>query len=115
MKSTAKDILGTTYLVKFGSKEEIELPENLAGACKVYTKRILISTDKGDCETNEEVKVSIEETLAHEVLHAFLNECGVILDEENEEKICDFYMKNWRKLHSCIETILMKVDIDKLI
>ena len=70
-----------------------------------YSKEILICTEKGDC-TEEELKVKMQEVVAHELLHAYLNEAGVDLDSGGEEKLCDFYMKNWRKINNSILEIL---------
>lgn len=113
MKAFKKDILGTPYLIMYGLRSEIDLDSNLAGCCRVFTKQILIATDMEDCENQNALEVRIQETIAHEVLHAFLNESGVDIDEGDEEKVCCFYMKNWRKLHTTILDIIRQVGLDK--
>lgn len=97
-------VLGTNYEVLIGSKEEIGIAEQNDGECRLYAKQILVSTEKGDC-TDEELRVKVQEIVAHEFFHAYLNEAGVV-DSGDEEKICDFYMKNWRKLNNSILEVL---------
>ena len=101
-------ILGTPYQVLVGEREEIGIGENNAGECRIYSKKILVCTEKGDC-TDRELLIKTQEIVAHEVLHAYLNEAGVDLDDGDEEKVSDFYMKNWRKLNNSILSILDEI------
>ena len=101
-------VLGTDYEVLLGDREEIGLSEENMGECRVYAKKILVCTEQGDC-TEEELRVKVQEIVAHEFLHAYLNEAGVdigLSQCDNEEKMCDFYMKNWRKLNNSILEVL---------
>lgn len=107
MKILIHSVLGTYYEVLLGGREEIGIAEENMGECRVYAKKILVCTDRGDC-TEEELRVRTQEVVAHEFLHAYLNEAGVDLEEGNEEKLCDFYMKNWRKLNNSILEVLDK-------
>ena len=105
MKRLVKYVLGTTYEVLMGTREEIGISEEHMGECRIYAKKILVCTEQGDC-TKEELKVRVKEIVAHEFFHAYLNEAGVDLENGDEEKVCDFYMKNWDKLHSSISEVL---------
>lgn len=105
MRRIIHNVLGTNYEVLFGSREEIKLPEENMGECHIYAKKILVCTEKGEI-TYEELKVKVQEIVAHEFLHAYLNEAGVDIEDGNEEKLCDFYMKNWRKLNNSILEVL---------
>ena len=96
------NVLGTPYTMEVGSREELELsPENI-GECRVYAKKILVCADKEDCVEEKEVDLKVREIIAHEIFHAYLNEAGIDLDEETEERIATFYMKNWRKMSDSI-------------
>lgn len=105
MKKFVHNVLGTAYEVLMGEREEIDIAEENMGECRVYAKRVIVCTEKGDC-TEEELRVKVQEIVAHEFFHAYLNEAGVDLDCGDEEKACDFYMKNWRKLNNSILEVL---------
>ena len=90
------EILGTPYIVKCGSREEIGLSVENDGECRIYSKEILVFDDKSLSE--EERSVKLQEVFAHEFLHAYFNEAGVDLEPQVEENIACFFMKNWRKL-----------------
>lgn len=107
MKSLIHSVLGTHYEVLIGSRDEIGIAEENMGECRVYAKKILVCTDRGDC-TEEELRVKVQEIIAHEFLHAYLNEAGVDLTDGDEEKLCYFYMKNWRKLNNSVLEVLDK-------
>ena len=96
MKKFVREIMGTPYIFKFGKREDINLKDEYLGLCCKYSKEILVSTDKGEC-TEEDLKVRTQEVVAHEILHAYLNECGLEIGDVNEELLADFFMKNWRK------------------
>lgn len=98
-------VLDTNYEIMFGTREEIGLDEENMGECKVYEKKILVCIELDGC-TVEELRVKVQEIVAHEFLHAYLNEAGVDLTDGDEEKMCDFYMKNWRKLNNSILQVL---------
>lgn len=111
MRKMVHNVLGTEYEVLFGDRKDIDMSIENMGECRVYTKKILICTERGCC-TEEELRVRVQEVVAHEVLHAYLNEAGVDLDtgRDIEEKMCDFYMKNWRKINNSILEILDEND-----
>lgn len=98
-------VLGTDYTVRLGSRKSIGLNEENMGECKTYAKQILVCTEDSVC-TEEELEVRTREIVAHEFFHAYLNEAGVELDPEIEEKVCYFFTKNWRKLFNSILDVL---------
>lgn len=107
MKEVLHSVLGTEYKVKIG--EDVKLHEDYAGECKIFTKEILVSS-KYDGFSEEELKVKVQEVVAHEFLHAYLNEAGLLLNEDVEESIADFFMKNWRKINNSILEVLDQTD-----
>lgn len=105
MISMIHSVLGTDYEVLLGSREEIGLDKEHMGECRIYSKKILVCTEEEDC-TKEELSKKVQEIVAHEFLHAYLNEAGVDIAYGDEEKMCDFYMKNWRKMSNSIIDVL---------
>ena len=106
MKRIKTEILGTTYEVSLGDKEEIELDKDHLGECRIFGKKILVKTNQDDCKDSEELRLRTQETVAHEIFHAFINESGVDIEPEIEEQIACFYMKNWRKMSNSILEVL---------
>lgn len=104
-KSVECAVLGTPYIVKLGKRDHIGIDEANMGECRTYAKEIMVCTEDEKC-TEAELRVRTQEVLAHEFFHAYLNEAGVSLDEETEEKICYFFMKNWRKMNNAILKVL---------
>ena len=105
MKEIIHNVLGTPYTVKVGHREEINLKEEFAGECRIYSKEILVCADKGEC-TEEEHEKKVQEIIAHEFFHAYVNEAGLDLDSRDEELLATFYMKNWRKLNNSVLEVL---------
>lgn len=105
MKKLIHSVLGTDYKVLVGERADIELSEEHLGVCRVYAKEILVATNKQDCN-EKELQVRTQEVVAHELFHAYLNEAGLELEEEVEERLADFYMKNWRKMNNSILEVL---------
>lgn len=103
------DILGTTYHFIFGTRDKIHIADGYDGECHVFSKEILVCTDQGEC-TYEEMQVKVSEILAHEIMHAFLNEAGIDC-EQGEECVCNFYMKNWRKMNNLQMEILDRLSL----
>lgn len=98
-------VLGTPYIVKIGEREEVNLNEEFMGECRVYSKEILVCTDKNGC-TEIELEKKVQEIVAHEFFHAYMNEAGVDLDHTQEEMLATFFMKNWRKMNNSIIEVL---------
>ena len=105
MKEIVHNVLGTPYTVEFGDRSEININENYAGECRIFTKKILVCTEKEDCD-EEEIVLKTQEILAHEIFHAYINESGVDIDSDTEEVLASFFMKNWRKMNNSILEIL---------
>lgn len=103
-------VLGTDYTVRFGSREAVGLNEANMGECKTYAKEILVCTEDSVC-TEKELEVRTQEIVAHELFHAYLNEAGIELDPEIEEKVCFFFTKNWRKLNNSILSVLDEISM----
>lgn len=105
MNKLIHNVLGTPYEVLLGDREEINIDKENMGECRVYSKKVLVCTEKGDC-TEEELEVRVQEILAHELFHAYANEAGLDLDSDTEEMVATFFMKNWRKMNNSILTVL---------
>lgn len=113
MQNFVHSILGTEYDIKIGSREELNMPIEYCGLCKEYTKEILVCSDKENGISDEELRVRVKEILAHEIFHAYLNEAGLILHHEDEERMCDFFMKNWRKVFKSMNRLIDFGLLDK--
>ena len=105
MKRIKTEILGTTYEVSLGDKEEIGLDKDHLGECRIFGKKILVKTNQDDC-VEDELRVRTQEAVAHEIFHAFINESGIDLEPSVEEQIACFYMKNWRKMNNAVLEVL---------
>ena len=105
MSKMKHNVMGTPYEVLIGERKDIGMSEDHMGECRVYSKKILVCTDLGDC-TVEERDVRVKETLAHEIFHAYANEAGLDLSDDQEEMVATFYMKNWKKMHDSVLNIL---------
>ena len=102
MKRLVHNIMGTSYEVLFSeNKEEIGMSEENSGECRVFSKKILVCTERGDC-TDEELSIKVQEIIAHEIFHAYVNEAGLDVEPEVEEMFATFFMKNWRKMNYSI-------------
>lgn len=107
MMEYTQNVLGTDYRVLMGTKEEIGLDEDHMGMCKVFAKDILVHIGADDCD-EKELRVRTKEIVAHEFFHAYLNEVGLELEPEVEERLADFFMKNWQKMNNSILEVLDK-------
>ena len=114
MKTVVHNILGTPYTVKFGTKEELNITEEYMGECRVYSKEILICIERGGC-TDDELREKTKEILAHEIFHAYLNESGVEIEEEVEEKLATFFMKNWGKMSKSMIELFYDDELNNIL
>lgn len=110
MKELKIDVMGCIYKVLVGKADEIHIDKENMGECRTWGKKILVKTDKEDCK-NRELEVRTQEILAHEIFHAYLNECGLELDSQVEEQLANFYMKNWRKMNNSVLECLDKLGL----
>ena len=112
MKEVNINVLGETYLVKIGERDELPRlkPENM-GECRIYNKQIyIVNSTEPDCNSLEK-NIRTREIVAHEIFHAFLNEAGINLDEDVEEFMACFFMKNWCKMNNSILEVLDDLGI----
>ena len=103
-------VLGTDYSVMIGSRSELNMPTEYCGLCREYTKEILVCSDKENGISDRELEERVREILAHEIFHAYLNEAGLIINHEDEERMCDFFMKTWRKLFYSVREVVTEFD-----
>ena len=101
MKELKIDVMGCPYRVLVGKADEIHIDKENMGECRTWGKKILVKTDKEGCKKRE-LEVRTQEILAHEIFHAYLNECGLELDSQVEEQLANFFMKNWRKMNNSV-------------
>lgn len=81
LKIDSVDILGTKYSVKFSNEKEDKWLKNIDGYCNGLIKQIVIKdlADEGhEGWTDKEKQINQKNNLRHEVVHAFLNECGLM-------------------------------------
>lgn len=101
MKKLKINVLDCPYSVLVGKSKEIHIDKENMGECRTWGKKILVKTDKNGCK-EKELEVRTSEILVHEIFHAYLNESGIQIDEEVEEVMANFFMKNWRKMNNSI-------------
>lgn len=106
------DVLGTKYVVKIGTTSQIGISAEHLGECRIYAHEILVRTDRDDCSL-EELTERTKQVLAHELFHAYLNECGLDVGDESEELLADWFMKVYEKLFSAIKKCQSKIQFDK--
>lgn len=113
------NVLGTEYTIEKHSYDDDSELEGLGGYCKCLFPIIVIGDYRThpDIEISSEDKDTIEErekrTIRHELLHAFLNESGLIGNtfasssipwSQNEEMI-DWMAIQFPKIHKVYEEI----------
>lgn len=104
------NVLGVPYKIEVHSCDEDKMLSEkfLDGYCASLEKKIVISdmcNESYKYLTNAEKNYCTKETLRHELLHAFFNECGLGSNAnafsgawvDNEEMI-DFFAKQFSKI-----------------
>lgn len=73
-------ILGTDYLIKLCSDKEDERLKECYGYCNKHENIIVITNEGKDYagKTVPYIKNSIKRTIRHELIHAFLDESGLL-------------------------------------
>lgn len=97
-------ILGVKYSIEYKSEEQDEYLQGKYGYCDLDLKKIVINNKFNDN--------FIKTTLRHELLHAFMYECGLhdnslhyeVAWATNEEMI-DFFSIQWVKLNKIFEQL----------
>ena len=85
MQDCKINVLGSEYKIIFKNDEEVckdmDMPlGDCGGYCNAYDKKIVIANlDK--CNESEESKRALQiENMRHEIIHAFLNESGLMFN-----------------------------------
>ena len=116
-KDMTLDILGTPYQVRYSDYDDTPFfkQHSCGGYCDANNKVIAVCNMKTypsfEEESDEVLRIVEKEVLRHEIIHAFLNECGLqdsSLQYEggwakNEEMI-DFFALQFKKLQKVFET-----------
>lgn len=86
LHDTYREVLGTNY--KILVDDEIDV----CGNVKYYRKEIRINFKKHYYEgtTDEEFVKNVENTIRHELVHAFMFESGIADERISEEGLCDW-------------------------
>ena len=111
MRETDISILGTTYKLKIGTREELkDLDADCQGICNKYKKEILITTDVDEKEnwSEEEKKVLFSNTFMHEISHAYLIESGRTALAEDEEFV-EYFSVICRKMELTVVDTKIKL------
>lgn len=111
MKTQTVSVLGTDYEVCVGKREEIGLPKEFDGECRQFSHVVKVHHSFEGVEGMNERDQRTEETVAHEMFHAFVSESGLNIDENTEELLAQWYMKVWRKMNNCIMQVLDSCQI----
>lgn len=108
---TNVDILGERYEVKFTS--ELNEPEldGYAGLCKSLSKEILINTDIHTLkDENDDIsRLFANDTVRHELVHAFLNESG-LTQYSYDETLVEFIAMQLPKINKVVEKLMADMD-----
>lgn len=116
-KDMTLDILGTPYQVRYSDYDATPFfkQHSCDGYCDSNNKVIAVCNMKTypsyEEEPDEVLRIIEKEVLRHEIIHAFLNECGLRDSSlqyaggwaKNEEMI-DFFAIQFKKLQKVFET-----------
>lgn len=72
-------IKGENYNIKLVSKIDSDDVNRVVGQCKKVDKKILLTKD-------DDMRYTAE-TIIHELMHAFLYECGLVKESSDEEMV----------------------------
>lgn len=92
------NIKNTVYKVEFVKSID---NGNYLGLTRKYQKEIFI--------TKDQPKTEIPDTVAHELIHAYIHECGHNLEPEDEEAIATFIGRIFAEMAKNYEKILKGV------
>lgn len=101
------NILGTKYqiIVKKYDEDEAFARRSIDGYCDSFVKQIVIcdiSTYKGwENEPEQTCKIAAQQTLRHEIVHAFLSESGLDYSAHSENE-------SWAKNEEMIDWIALQ-------
>ena len=99
-------ILGTDYIIMCDTTKEL-IDKGLDGQVNVYNKIITIRNIQDMLDEDSSIydkKLRYNDTLKHEIIHAFLFESG-LENYCNDEILVDWISKQWNKMttafHEC--------------
>lgn len=105
LSAKSVNILGTEYKIELKTEEEDKSLEKYSGYCDKFLKKIVIRS-----LTEEEVAEGIDytenivgmlnDTLIHELTHAFMYESGINWTDLQEEDLCYWMSSNLQKIYS---------------
>lgn len=108
-KYTHVDILGADWLVLMGSREAIELAEDVDGICMFHQRTIKVVYEYDEeFSTQEEVHGRFKATIVHEVIHAFMHESGMTLNytDKADEVVSTWLGKHWFSIDRVVKFLL---------
>lgn len=101
------NVLGTDYQILYITEEEDKYLEECVGFCDRHAKYIVIKKQSEEFINSPRNTKNhldwINQTLIHELIHAFLTESGVSYNNMDEENICDFLEVNLIKIYKAFE------------
>lgn len=106
-------ILGTPYTIEYKSESEDPKLKDLNGYCDGCLKQIVIENHKDDTTVSDAAKkIKMNESLRHEIIHAFLNESGLSNDSleysgswsKNEEMV-DWFAIQFHKIEEVFDSL----------
>ncbi len=71
------NVLGTSYHVRFKTKEEDELLKEVDGYCDNTTREIIIAWFEDEPMNHKDMHEYVKRCIRHEIVHAFLYQCGL--------------------------------------
>ena len=113
------NILGTDYNIFLKTTQEDESLNVYSGYCDKFKKKIVIrifseEEMSKDNDYTENVEGMLNDTLIHELTHAFLYESGFNWTEISEEDICYWMSSNLLKLNKIYEKVkIIKYEVQK--
>ena len=119
LSQSVVNILGTDYNIFLKTTQEDESLNVYSGYCDKFKKKIVIrifseEEMSKDNDYTENVEGMLNDTLIHELTHAFLYESGFNWTEISEEDICYWMSSNLLKLNKIYEKVkIIKYEVQK--
>lgn len=101
LKKSKVNILGTDYKLQFISPDKDELLLTCCGYCDKYAKRIVVAKQPLLPDGTSNLLDFHNAVLLHELIHAFLQESGLQIDNARmeEEALCDWLVAMLPKIN----------------
>lgn len=119
LSQSVVNILGTDYNIFLKTTQEDESLNIYSGYCDKFKKKIVIrifseEEISKDNDYTENIEGMLNDTLIHELTHAFLYESGFNWTEISEEDICYWMSSNLLKLNKIYEKVkIIKYEVQK--